>query len=323
MPGIVIVTYNSGYRIGRCLDACLGLVGADIVVVDNASIDSTLSEVKRRPEVRLIANATNRGFAAAVNQGIESVATENVLVLNPDTVIRAGIAELDHALSSSQDVGAGTGTLTNADGEPQHGFNVRRFPTPLTLTFELLGLNRLWPSNPVNRRYRMQLSADSQVDIDQPAGAFLMIKRLAWKTIGGFDEGFYPVWFEDVDFCKRLRNEGFRIIYFPPATAEHAGGDSVGQMPWIIRQQVWYGSLLRYSSKHYSRRAGTVLAMGVVIGCTVRSIVRALTQLSLEPFAACSKVVRLTSHYLRLGELAGTSQAACPATKESKSRFLM
>src|SRR5688572_13554447 len=270
MAGVVIVTYNSDHCIGRCLDACIEQGIANVVVVDNASDDNTVDEANRRHGVRVIANATNRGFAAAVNQGIESLQDEAVLILNPDTVIAAGIGALEAALAH-ESVGATTGTLIGADGRPQHGFNVRAFPTPLTLVCELLGLNRLWPSNPVNRRYRVRLDPGQNAEVDQPAGAFLMVKRVVWQTIGGFDEGFYPVWFEDVDFCKRLHDRGFRILYVPAATATHAGGDSVSKLGWIVRQEVWYGSLLRYASKHYTKSSLRAVAIAVVVGCAARA----------------------------------------------------
>ena len=320
MPGIVVVTYNSAESIGSCLDACLQITAAEVVVVDNASEDNTVDEVKKRPSVRLLANSANRGFAAAVNQGFQMLSTPAVLVLNPDTILVSGVPELEHAVTTAN-VAAATGTLLNKDGSPQHGFNVRGFPEPVTLVFELLGLNRLWPSNPVNRRYRVRLESRVPLDVDQPAGAFLMVRREAWQAIGGFDEQFYPVWFEDVDFCKRLRKRGFRILYVPAAKARHTGGDSVRRMRWLVRQQAWYGSLLRYASKHFSRFEARVVAVAVIIGCFARATGKAITEFGLEPFGACSKVVRLSSLYLRQGERRDTYKAACSTTKESKSRF--
>ncbi len=75
----------------------------------------------------------------------------------------------------------------------------------------MLGLNRLWPGNPVNRRYRcLDLDLEAAADVEQPAGAFLLIRRDAWQALGGFDEGFHPIWFEDVDFLKRARDAGYR-----------------------------------------------------------------------------------------------------------------
>src|SRR5688572_28639557 len=107
MAGVVIVSYNSGYCVGRCLDACIEQGVANIVLVDNASQDNTVEEANRRHGVRVIANATNRGFAAAVNQGVENLDEQAVLILNPDTVIGKGIHDLEMALRPDT-VGAAT-----------------------------------------------------------------------------------------------------------------------------------------------------------------------------------------------------------------------
>src|SRR5438046_293725 len=149
--GIIIVTYNSAGEIGACLNAALA-TGSEIVVVDNASADAS-AQIAVRRGVRVIANGRNRGFAAAVNQGFDVLTTPDVLVLNPDTVIERGLDELRAACDLPNSAGAG-GQLLGTDGQPQAGFMARSLPTPATLILESLLLNRLWPNNPVNRRYR-------------------------------------------------------------------------------------------------------------------------------------------------------------------------
>ena len=122
------------------------------VVVDNASSDQTVDRVKARDGVLVTANSHNRGFAAAVNQGVgESSDSEFILVLNPDVQLITGIEPL---VESTRQYGLAAGRLVDASGRTQSGFTIRRFPKPATLVWELFGLNRLWPSNPVNRKYR-------------------------------------------------------------------------------------------------------------------------------------------------------------------------
>ncbi|MDQ6705828.1 MAG: glycosyltransferase family 2 protein, partial [Acidobacteriota bacterium] len=211
--GIVIVTFDSQADIGACLDS-VEPARAEIVVVDNASRDGTRDEVLRR-QVRLIANKSNRGFAAAVNQGIENLTAPFILLLNPDAVLLAGLDHLRTACELPK-IGAAGGRLVNPDGSPQTGFMVRRLPTPAALCFEALLINRLWPRNPVNWRYRcFNLNPEEPAEVEQPAGAFLMIRRDVWRELGGFDEDFSPLWFEDVDFCKRARNAVYGIRYVP------------------------------------------------------------------------------------------------------------
>src|SRR6185295_4045884 len=125
--GIVIVTYNSEAEIGASLDAAMR-TGADVVVVDNASSDGTIREIAHRG-VRLVANPSNRGFAAAVNQGVDLLSSPFVLLLNPDAVIQSALDPLRDACDLPGAAAAG-GRLLDADGTPQRGFMVRRLPTP-------------------------------------------------------------------------------------------------------------------------------------------------------------------------------------------------
>ncbi|MEK7755042.1 MAG: glycosyltransferase, partial [Acidobacteriota bacterium] len=208
---IIVVTHNSAEVIGWCLESCLRSGAAEVVVVDNASTDPTLSQVRGFGGVRLIANRENRGFAAAVNQGVRATTEPFALLLNPDAELAGGVPELE-AACSEPGVAAAAGVLAGEDGKPQRGFSVRRLPTAAALVFETLGLNRLWPTNPVNRRYRcLDLDLSLDQDVEQPAGAFLLLRRDVWKQLDGFDERFYPVWFEDVDYCRRLSDAGYRV----------------------------------------------------------------------------------------------------------------
>ncbi|MEO8125626.1 MAG: glycosyltransferase family 2 protein [Bryobacteraceae bacterium] len=300
MVGIVIVTYNSEDVIGECLDACLRVPGASVVVVDNHSLDATADIIRRRSGVRLIANSENWGFAAGCNQGIAALETRFVLLLNPDAVLVSGLEPLIAAVSQASVAAAG-GRLLNADGTTQTGFHVRGFPTAWTLCFETLGFNRLWPGNWVNRTYRPEIPDEQLSLVDQPAGAFLMIRRAAWELVGGFDEGFQPVWFEDVDFCKRLRQRGFRIVHVPAAAARHLGGHSAGKLTWPSRQLYWYGSLLRYAAKHFSASSSRIVSLAVAVSCIPRAIAGVLYHRTLTPVSVFSRVAWLAGRHFIAG----------------------
>jgi hypothetical protein len=170
-------------------------------------------------------------------------------------------------------VGAGAGQLVGEDGQPQKGFGIRSFPSPVTLIFEVLGINRILPGNPVNRRYReFTRNLEAAGEVDQPAGAFLLFRKRVWERLGEFDEAFFPVWFEDVDFCKRVREAGYKIVYDPAVKARHQGGHSVRALPGECRELYWYVSLLRYASKHFRPFGFRLVSAAVVPGAILRAI---------------------------------------------------
>jgi N-acetylglucosaminyl-diphospho-decaprenol L-rhamnosyltransferase len=297
--GIIIVTYNSAAEIGACLDAALAS-GAEIVVIDNASHDATIAEVTRRG-VRFIANPVNRGFAGAVNQGFTEIKSPYVLLLNPDAVIRTSLEPLRQACDSPGAAGA-CGQLVDAAGQPQVGFMVRKLPTPGALVLEALLLNRCWPGNPVNRRYRcLDWDSSSRSTVEQPAGAFLMVRRAIWQELGGLDESFFPLWFEDVDFCRRIRNRGLSLYYIPESVAEHTGAHSIPHLALEIRLIYWYRSLLRYSAKHFGPFAFRSVCLAVVMGSILRGVAQSALHRSFKPMAAHGKVASLAVRSLFCG----------------------
>jgi N-acetylglucosaminyl-diphospho-decaprenol L-rhamnosyltransferase len=271
----IVVTHNSGATIRPCLEALAG-EDCEIVVVDNASADDTVHRIEEFvawSPVRLIANEQNLGFGGAVNQGAREATGDVLLILNPDAIAEPGaVAAMVRCMQSTGADAAG-GALLEADGQPARGFAFRRVPTLEPLLCEVLLVNQLWPGNPVNRRYRC-LDADYslQQEVEQPAGACLAITRTAWDSVGDFDEQFFPVWFEDVDLCKRLLDRGLKIFYCPEARFRHSGAHSVGQLTFHDRQFFWYTNMLRYARKHFSRGQVLFLRTAIVNGMLLRSI---------------------------------------------------
>ena len=318
--GVVIVTYNSAGMIERCLKSCGDL---PVVVVDNASKDATCELVRRGSLATLISNSGNHGFAAAVNQGVAALDTQLVLLLNPDTELKTSIDELEAACLEAG-TGLAAGQLTDEHGQPQRGFTLRRFPKASTLICEVLGINRLVPLNPVNRSYRcFDLDLSRPGEIEQPAGAFLMFRREVWQRLGGFDTQFHPVWFEDVDFCKRARDLGLKIQYVPHVTALHEGGHSIAGLEWECREVYWYVSLLRYASKHFRPRDFRWVSAAVVLGSLFRTAIGVMTRRSLRPITVYASIGGLAGRSLiagRVSELkySGFSGRGTTAVKISK-----
>ena len=247
---------------------------AAVIVVDNASTDETVGRVRKHAS-HLIANASNRGFAGAVNQAVAEIPFDHlVLLVNPDAELRTPIGPLVEACAQH---GLAAGKLVDESGKAQKGFTLRRFPTALALIFELLGINRLWPANPVNRRYRyLDRDLEQPGPVEQPAGAFLIFRRGVWEKLGGFDERFHPVWFEDVDFCRRAALEGFAVEYVPSVQARHAGGHSVNVLTSQARATYWCVSLLRYAAKHCSPWKFRAVCVAMMLGSIPRMVLAAV-----------------------------------------------
>jgi hypothetical protein len=315
---VVIVTHNSAGEIGGCLDALSAAGSASeiqTIIVDNASVDGTMDEIAARG-VRFIANPDNAGFAAAVNQGICATDAPLILLLNPDAHLKTGLDALTAQFDDPQ-TGAAGGLLTDADGWPQTGFMARNLPTPAALVFEVLGINRVWPRNPVNWHYRC-LGNDPVIPglVEQPAGAFLMFSRKAWERTGGFDERFWPIWFEDVDFCARLKQAGFSVYYNPSAVARHKGAHSIVSLPLEIRERYWYGSLLGYAAKHYRPISYRAVCLAVVAGAAFRAV-RGCPRNGLKAFAVYGAVCRLAMGRLFRLRRGRSTVVRCNSVKNS------
>ena len=276
MISIVIVNWNSGTHLGDCLIS-LAKHGpeAEVVIVDNASTDGSLSEaLLRAPATVVIRNDKNRGFASACNAGWAAASGDRVLFLNPDAESTGGaVARLARALDDEPAAWAAGGRLTDRFGQTQVGFNVRRFPTPSDVAAEAFLLHRLWPRNPWSRRYRMlDWPHDSRSHVDQPAGACLMLLRSALERLGGFDEGFHPAWFEDVDLCRRIYCLGGTIIFEPEACFFHRGGTSLAHLDAAGFLETFHRNQVRYFRKHHGPAAALRVERLVVAGIRLRAI---------------------------------------------------
>lgn len=270
---VIIVTYNSSAHIEACIKA-LAPQDCEIIVVDNASQDDTLPRLEllsQQIPLQVLSLTRNLGFAAGVNVGARAATTEVLLILNPDAIAEPeAVDALTTCLTRSGAAAVG-GALLQDDGRPAKGFTFRRLPTLNSLLCEVLLINQAWPANPVNRRYRC-FDADytrEQV-VEQPAGACLAVRGEVWESLRGMDPQFFPVWFEDVDLCARIRKTGGKIVYCPLARFHHSGGHSVQQIDFCDRQRFWYANMLRYARKHFSVASALVLRMSIIAGMLLR-----------------------------------------------------
>ncbi|MEW5873680.1 MAG: glycosyltransferase family 2 protein [Candidatus Zixiibacteriota bacterium] len=255
--GVVIVTYNSADDIEPCLESVRSASARplQVVVVDNASTDGTPNLVRDAfPEATLLTNSTNRFYAAANNQGLAVAGGEYVLLLNPDVLLPVGgIDALVRELNAHPDCVAIAPKLIDPRGRRQA--SLREFPGFDTLWFDLLGLSLLFPKSPRFGRWRMGwFDGATSRRVDQPMASCLLIRRGAIAEIGLFDER-YPMFFNDVDWCRRVADRGWGIWYTADVAARHRGGASTRQakirMIWMA-----HTAYLRYLRQYHCPHAG-------------------------------------------------------------------
>ena len=248
---VIIVSFNCRDTLRDCLRT---LPATRTVVVDNASADGTAAMLRAEfPNVTLIANDTNRGFAAACNQGIAATTELFVLLLNPDT-LNPPLAQLADFMQANADTGACGPRILNADGSTQ--ISCRRFPAWWRMSLAELGIrNFYFIKNP-------------GTDVDQLIGACLMLRRAALDAVGTLDERFF-LYFEEVDLCLRLRRAGWRVRFLSDATVTHLGGKCSGIVPAeSLRHR--YESLFAFYRKHYPRWQLVPLRIAVQIRKALR-----------------------------------------------------
>jgi|SRR5271165_1571677 len=269
---VIIVSFNTADVLGNCLRSIrLSTVRQRIqaVVIDNASQDRSADLVETQfPEVRLIRNSYNAGFAKACNQGIAVAKGRYILLLNSDVEVQADTFDkmLDF-MDGHPEVGVAGCKLKNADGSTQA--SVRDFPSLRGEFFGALLLDRLFPSHPVIGSYLKQnLAWETHVEVDQVSGAFFMVRRETIKKAGLLDEGFF-MYYEEVDWCFRIKQADWKIMYVPEVSVLHLGGSSAKQfkaLPYVEGAR----SKILYFRKHY----GAVTALLVQLLAMVNVLVR-------------------------------------------------
>jgi N-acetylglucosaminyl-diphospho-decaprenol L-rhamnosyltransferase len=258
---VVIVNWNVRDLLRRCLASILPSAAGDtdpqIIVVDNASTDGSVEMIRTEfPQVTLIANSVNQGFAKGNNQGIAATEGRYVMLLNADTeVLDNALITLTEFLDARPDVGLVGPQLLYADGQVQS--SRRRFPTLATLFFESTWLAWLAPRSLLDRYYVLDQPNDVTLDVDWVMGAAMLTRREVLQQIGGLDEGFF-MYSEELDWCRRIKAAGWRVVYHPAAQIIHHEGKSSEQaVP--ARHINFQRSKIRYTGKYHGGRMAAAL----------------------------------------------------------------
>jgi GT2 family glycosyltransferase len=264
---LIIVSYNTKNMLRQCLDSIfsypLTLGRFEIIIVDNASPDNSGEMVRKRyPQITLIQNSKNRGFAYGANQGIRHGRGEYFLLLNPDTRLLPDAMDIMmQFLQDNPDVGASGGLMMNDIGGVQP--SCLFYPTYFNaLFFRSSALNKIFPFLR-NKSHELRSMPDTITDVEALAGGYFYLKREALNQIGLFDERFF-LYVEDLDLCKRMKDVGWRVVFNPDSKNIHHWGASSCKMK---RKTFWWHhiSMYKYYDKHFkSTIFNLIVFMGLV-----------------------------------------------------------
>jgi len=279
---IIIVTWNTRELALACVQSIITHtrgITYEVIIVDNASSDGGADALAHEfPSAHLIRNTANRGFAAAVNQGIARARGNAILLLNPDTaLVDNAFLRMVECMRSRPDVGIIGPSIQYPDGRIQP--SCRSFPTASSQALILLKLHNLFPRlAPLRSYFLPDFDYTRTQTVDQVMGACFLISRAAVKKIGAFDESFF-IWFEEVDFCKRAQDAGLHTLYFADAHLVHHKGTSFAQVNRITKQRYLNRSLVRYFRKHGSGAQTLLLQLLTPISLALAAIAQ-LTQIA-------------------------------------------
>lgn len=260
-----IINWNSGHWLKGCVASVLGASNAsEIAVIDNASSDDSLKNLQGMDtdvagfsdRVKIYRNTTNLGFAAGVNHAFAVTSAPFVLILNPDIgVLPGAVDRLQRVLIDHPRAGA-------VGGHVGERYLPRRFPTVSSLVRENLGFGKR----------KSGLHGDEPCEVEQPAAAALLVRRTAFQEAGGFDDRFFPAWYEDVDFCRRLNTAGWKIYFDPGARFLHEGGYSAKALGTSNFAAAYYRNQLRYVARHMNAVAGFTIRCSIAAGMLARAL---------------------------------------------------
>jgi Predicted glycosyltransferases len=268
----IIVNFNAGDLLGACVNSLLNCPNIEeIVVVDNASTDSSLHAVNQLSGVKVIRNSVNLGFASACNIGLKQVESEFVFFFNPDcSLAPEALGEILNCLKSDNAIGMAGGLLVNPDGSEQAGGR-RAVPTPWRSFVRAFGLHRLetrWPRLFFDFDLHKHPLPATPIEVEAISGACMLVKRQAIESVGLWDEGYF-LHCEDLDWCMRFRQKGWKIMFVPTAKIVHEQGACSRSRPVFVEWHKHKG-MLRFYRKFFRHQYPSVLMWLVALGVWFR-----------------------------------------------------
>lgn len=269
---VVIVTFNSRGFIRACLESIAKAGEGEnwkVIVVDNASVDGSADVATEYPNVQIIRKCRNAGFAAGVNSGLDVADSKYVLLLNPDTVVTDdSIQTLKDYLDANTEVACVAPQLLNFDGSIQP--SCREFPTLKTILAEFFLLPGVRRRFPKLDRYRMgYFDHRSWREVDQPMASCMLLRKGVLDEVGRLDEHM-PIFFNDVDLCRRIKERGWSIVFLPDAKVYHYCGASTKTLG-VDRQLHLARSMYRYLKKYERGLLAYFCGLFLIVGYLLKS----------------------------------------------------
>jgi N-acetylglucosaminyl-diphospho-decaprenol L-rhamnosyltransferase len=255
MVDIVIVNWNSGLFLKTCTDSILiaenETLVSKIIIIDNNSSDDSVASIQSNSRVEWILNKENLGFSRACNQGFKKCTANYVLLLNPDAKLtKKTISESIVFMDQNNHIDILGCTLFNDEGKVSASCS--RFPTPLHIFYDVAGLSKVAPKIFTPGSIMADWKHNESKVVDQVMGAFMFMRKGIFEKIGFFDERFF-VYYEDVDFSKRLKEAGGQSYFNTSITANHTGGGTTHSVK-AFRLFLNLQSRLIYAKKYFSTK---------------------------------------------------------------------
>jgi GT2 family glycosyltransferase len=264
-----IVNWNSGHLLEACVQSVLGESTVNVFVFDNGSQDDSLNvTLPGSGRVQVVRSSENRGFAGGVNEIFRRTAATYVLLLNPDIRVLPGSIQLIEEFMDTHPRAAAVGGYAGEKYLPKN------LPTAWSLIVENLGLAPAIGARDERAGRSQTARTVDFLRVEQVAAAAMMIRREPHKDIPVFDDRFYPAWYEDVDFCRRLKRDNWEVYFAPHAKFDHSGGYSAKTMGSARFISAYYRNQIRYAKKWLKWYEVAFVRVSVVIGMFGRIIVR-------------------------------------------------
>jgi len=270
---IIIVNYRTYQLTKQTIESVINRehpFSYNIYVVDNASADGSLEKLEEDFQdevedglVEFIANPENRGFSQANNQAITLSSSQYVLLLNSDTVVQGDCLEkcLDY-MAGDKEIGALGCKILLPDGKLDKACR-RSFPTPTVSFYRMTGLSLLFPRSKRFGRYNLSyLDENGTYEVDSLSGAFMLVRREAIDDVGLLDEEFF-MYGEDIDWCYRIKQAGWKVVYYGDANITHYKGGSGRQSKALYE---FYNAMGLFYNKHYRDEHNILVTIFIYTG---------------------------------------------------------